>query len=336
MPVLSPDALLRSIKSGQRGGVFFLYGEEDHSKEAAVSAIIDAHLDPSMRDFNLDQLRGTDLSFETLASVAATPPMMAEWRVVIVRDVQALVAGAKTRGLLEDLLKQAAPNLALVLVATLPDKAKAQIYERLKKEASATEFPLLAASDVPGWLIERAREAGYQLDLEAARALGSAIGPTLGILVQELRKLYDFAGGRKQIAVEDVRAAVGGIPHQNRWEWFDMLGERRFSEARTALPVLLDNGETGVGLVIGIGTHFLRIAILASGGQRALEDALPQYQRWLAGRLDRQARKWPAPELDRALDDILRADRLLKSTNLGDHAILEELILTLQARAHVN
>jgi len=31
-----------------------------------------------------------------------------------------------------------------------------------------------------------------------------------------------------------------------------------------------------------------------------------------------------------------RADRLLKSTNLGDHAILEELILRLHARATSN
>lgn len=336
MPVLSPDALLRSLKGGKRGGVFFLYGDEEHTKEEAVSAIIEAHLDRSTRDFNLDQLRGTDVSPETLASVAATPPMMADWRVVVVRDAQELAAAAKTRGLLEDVLKHAAPNLVLVLVATLPDKAKAQIYERLRKEATATEFPLLASSDVPGWLIERARADGYEIDLDAARAMGSAIGAELGILTQEMRKLYDYLRGRTRITLDDVRAAVGGIPRQNRWEWFDMLGERRFSEARRALPILLDNGETGVALIIGIGTHFLRLAILASGGQRALEDALPQYQRWLAGRLVRQAKKWQSKELDTALDDVLRADRLLKSTNLGDHAIIEELLLTLHTRAYEN
>lgn len=336
MPVMSPDALLRSLKSGKRGGIFFLYGDEEYAKEAAVTAIIDAHLDPTMRDFNLDQLRGTDVSPETLASVAATPPMMAEWRVVVLRDTQVLAGGAKTRGLLDDVLKHAGPGLALVLVATLPDKAKAQIYERLKKEASAAEFALLGASDVPGWLIERVTEKGIEMNLDAARALGSAIGSELGILTQELRKLYDYIQDRKRITLDDVRAVVGGIPHQNRWEWFDMLGERRFAEARNALPILLDAGETGVGLVIGIGTHFLRLAILANGGQRALEDALPQYQRWLAGRLVRQAKKWQAPELDIALADVFRADRLLKSTNLGDHAILEELILTLHTRAHEN
>ena len=336
MPLTSPDALARSLKSGKLGGTYFLFGEEEHLREEAATLIVDAHLDPATRDFNFDQLRGTDVTPETLASVAATPPMMAEWRVVVVRDTQALAANARSRSLVEDLLSRRYPGLALVFMAAVPEKVKGQIYDRLKREAVSVAFPPLAPSDLPGWLISRARADGYELDLDAARAMGGAIGSELGILIQELRKLYELARATKHITIENVRAAVGGIPRQDRWEWFDMLGERRFSEARVALPILLDSGETGVGLVIGIGTHFLRLGVLASGGERALENALPAHQRWLANRLSRQAKKWRAPDLDQALDDLLRADRLLKSTNLGDHAILEELILRLHARATSN
>ena len=336
MPLTSPDALVRSLQSGQRGGVYFLFGEEEHLKDEAATAIVAAHLDPATRDFNYDQLRGTDVTPETLASIAATPPMMAEYRVVVVRDAQALAAGARTRGVIEDLLDHPVPGLAIVLLATLPDKSKGAIYDRLKKEAIAAAFPLLAQSDVPGWLIARAKQDGYELELDAARAMASAIGAELGVLLQELKKLYEFTQTRKRITIEDVQAAVGGVPRQNRWEWFDMLGERRFAEARQSLDVLLDAGETGVGLVIGIGTHFLRLAILATGGEKALEQALPPYQRWLANRLSKQARRWKPQELDSALDDLLRADRLLKSTNLGDHAVLEELILRMQANAQSN
>ncbi|MGQ0562990.1 MAG: DNA polymerase III subunit delta [Gemmatimonadota bacterium] len=336
MPLTSPDALIRSLESGKRGGIFFLFGEEEHLKEETATAIVNAHVDPAVRDFNLDQLRGGEVTPEALASIAATPPMMAEWRVVVVRDAQALASSARSRAVVEELLARRIPGLALVLIATLPDKAKAQIYEKLKKEATAIGFPQLNASDVPGWLVSRARGDSYELDMDAARALAGAIGVELGILLQELRKLYDYVQQRKRVTLEDVRAAVGGIPRQNRWEWFDMLGDRRFPEARAALPVLLDGGETGVGLVIGIGTHFLRLAILTSGGERALEQALPPHQKWLASRLSRQARKWRSSELDAALDDLLRADRLLKSSNLGDHAVLEELILRFQSRASTN
>src|SRR5688500_5658338 len=250
MPLTSPEAALRALAGGKRGGVYFLFGEEEYLKEELATSLINAHLDAATRDFNLDQIRGSDVTPETLASVAATPPMMAEWRVVVVRDAQALAASARSRSLLETILAQKMPGLALILVATLPDKAKGQIYEKLKKQTTAVEFPTLNASGVPGWLIARARDDGYELDLTAARAMGGSIGADLGILVQELKKLYGYVQQRKTITMDDVTACVGSISRQNRWEWFDMLGDRRFGEARAALPILLDSGETGVGLVI--------------------------------------------------------------------------------------
>ena len=106
-----------------------------------------------------------------------------------------------------------------------------------------------------------------------------------------------------------------------------MIGDGRFREARAAIPVLLDSSESGVGLVIGLGTHMLRVAIAAAGGERALSEALPGHQKFLASRIVRQAKAWTKEGTLLALDDLLRADRLLKSTSLGDHAILEELLL---------
>jgi DNA polymerase III subunit delta len=291
MPLTSPDKLTRALESGRRGGVFFLFGDEEYLKEEAAAAIVAAHLDPATRDFNYDQLRGADLEPETLASIASTPPMMAEYRVLVVREAQALAANARMRGAVEALLDRRTPDLALVLVATLPDKSKAQFYERLKRDAVAVEFPPLGAADLPGWLADRARQQGLEMDTAAARAL-AATGSDLGVLVQELAKLANFAGDRTRITKDDVAAVVGAVPRQNRWDWFDLVADARFAEARAGLVVLLESGESGVGLVIGLGTQFLRLGVATAGGERALGAALPPHQRWLAGRIAKQARRW--------------------------------------------
>jgi DNA polymerase III delta subunit len=60
---------------------------------------------------------------------------------------------------------------------------------------------------------------------------------------------------------------------------------------------------------------------------------LPQHQRWLASRIAKQARRWSADAVEDAIDDLLRADRLLKSTSLNDRQILEELLLRLEQRS---
>jgi DNA polymerase-3 subunit delta len=325
------EQLRKTLSGGELGGVFFLYGEEEYLKEEATAALVSAHLDPATKDFNFDQLYADRLDPETLASIANTPPMMAEWRVVVVRDAQALAASARTRAPIEALLQKRVPGLALILVATLPDRSKAAFYERLKKEATSVEFPALDAGDLPAWLAATAEARGIKLDTAAARSLAAAIGSDLGVLSQEVAKLIEYVGDRRQITRADVEAVVGVVPQQNRWEWFDMVGSRRIAEARRAIPILLDAGESGVGLVIGLGTHMLRIAIAAAGGERALSEALPGHQKFLASRIARQARGWSNDAARAALDDLFRADRLLKSTALGDRAILEELLLRLDA-----
>lgn len=333
MAANAPNAISRALAKGARGGVFFLYGDEEHLKEEATAAIVAAHLDPATRDFNFDQLRAGDTEPDTVASILQTPPMMADWRVVVLRDVQVIATQAPLRTVIEDVVANTPPGLAVVLVASLPERSRAQIWERLKKATTSHECAPLAAADVPGWLIERAHEAGIEMDAAAARSLATAIGSDLGVLTQELEKLLEYASDRKRITNDDVVAIVGSVPRQNRWDWFDLVGEAKFREARTGLRILLDTNESGVGLVIGLGSHFLRLAIAARGGERALGDALPPHQRWLAQRIGRQAKKWNAEALDRALADLLRADRLLKSASLDEHQIMEELLLRLQQRA---
>lgn len=332
MPRLAPERFERALTSGRLGGVFFLHGEEAYLRDEAESRVVAAHLDPATRDFNLDVLRGGDVDPEALASILQTPPMMAEWRVVVVRDAQALASSARLRTVVEEVLDRPPPGLAFVLSAQLPPRTRAKFWDRLAKDAVSVEFPALDAADLPGWLVEWGREQGIPLEPDAARLLVSAVGTDLGVLTQEAKKLRDFVGEEATIGRSAVEAAVGAVRRQDRWAWFDLVGAGRLAEAREALPVLLDSGESGVGLVIGLGSQFLRLALVAAGGERALTAELPRHQQWLARRLVSQARGWSLPALDGALDDLLRADRLLKSAGLDDLQVVEELLFRLAAR----
>lgn len=332
MPVMTADALSRELERGEKGGVFFLFGDETYLKEEVADVVVAAHLDPATRDFNLDQLRGDAVEPETLASVLATPPMMAEWRVVVVRDAEGLAGSARMREIIEAAVAAPPAGLALVLVARLPARSRAKFYDVLRKRTRAVELAPLSAGDLPGWLMQRAATQGIELDPAAARALPAAVGSDLGVLSGELAKLREFVGERGRITRADVERAVGVVARHNRWEWFDVVGAGRLDEARRMLPTLLDAGESGVGLVIGLGSHFLRLALAANAGEQGLARELPPHQKWLARRITQQSRRWSAADLDVALDELLRADRLLKSSSLGDHPILEDTLLRVGAR----
>jgi DNA polymerase-3 subunit delta len=169
--------------------------------------------------------------------------------------------------------------------------------------------------------------------VDAARALGSAIGPSLGILARELDKLAAFVGERRRVTIEDVHAAGTVLPSQDRWEWFDLVGDRRFEEAIATVGTLFGQGESGVGLVIGLATHLLRLGIAVEQGPRGLEEALPPHQKWLARRMKDQARKWTMPEIDGALAGLLDVDRLLKAAGHAEEHFVETWLLAQQVVA---
>lgn len=327
MPDLSPGKLLSSLRGDPPGGVFFLHGDESYLRDEAADAVVAAHLDPATRDFNLDARRGSDVSPEELASLIATPPMMAEWRVVVVRDAQGL--SPKARDAVLEAAQAPPPGLALVLSASISG-SKAKFWTQLRRAATSAEFAPLDPLDAPGWLIEHAAEVhGLEVEPEAARAIVASMGVELGAISSELRKLVDYVGERRRVGVSDVEAVVGSLPRQDRWAWFDMVAERRFAEALATLPLMLEQGESGVGLVIGITGQMLRVGLVCAGGKGALERELKPYQRWMARRVVPQAKRWTLAEVDRALAELLRTDRLLKSASLNDRQMMEELLLRL-------
>lgn len=319
------------------GGVFYLHGEDHFRKEETVRSLIDAHVDEVTRDFNLDLLRGTETDSETLASIIATPPMMADWRVVVVREVEGLAASKHARDELVRIAENPPPGLALILSCTVPSGSKAKFYSTLTRVARSVEFKAITEADVPGWLMERAgEEHGIAFAEDAAQALASAIGTNLGVLSQELAKLAGFIGDREAVTLADVEAAGTELPSQDRWRWFDLVGDRRFEEAARTLPILLQQGENGVGLVIGLATQFLRLGIALEEGAAGLERSLPRHQQWLAGRVASQARRWTGAEIDAALSDLLDVDGLLKASPHTDEHFLEAWILGLRVRAETS
>jgi DNA polymerase-3 subunit delta len=229
------------------------------------------------------------------------------------------------------------PGLALILLSSEPDST-ARFYKDLKKTARSAEFRPPTGNDLPDWLMGWSRDMhGRELAEDAARALAQAVGGDLSILTQELEKLATLVGEGELITKEVVAAAGTRLPHQDRWQWLDLVGEGKLEEALAGLPVLLQQGESGVGLTAALGTHFLRMGLVLEGGSAALTAILPRKQHFLVQRAQAQARRWNPESLSAALDGLLDMDRLLKSQSMSDAHFLErwllERIVTLESAA---
>ena len=328
MTALLPEA----IRDAREGGVFFLHGGDEYRKSVSAKFLVDRFADAATRDFNLDRLHGSEVTVEQLASVIATPPMMAEWRVVHVREVEALAGSPRARKVVLETAKNPPPGLVLILQGTVPARSKARFYTDLRRVARSVEFKPVPADGMPAWLVSWAREdAGIVVELEAAQQLAGAVGTDLGVLTQEVRKLAEMVGDGP-VDTDAVRRGGIRLPRQDRWAWFDLVGGRRIREAVEGLPILLQQGETAVGLVISLSVHLLRLGVAVEGGRGSLQEVLPPWQRFAARRLMAQARLWNRAELASAVRGLRRLDQLLKASAIDNEVLVEEWLHGLVVR----
>src|SRR6476646_5734921 len=117
-----------TIKRRSFDGVYYIIGDDEYQKDAAVRQLIDAAIEPTARDFNLDIRRSGELDAEALAVLLSTPPMMADRRVVVLRDVGSLKKNP--RKVLDDYLGAPAPDLLLLMTESGASKGDALLSSR--------------------------------------------------------------------------------------------------------------------------------------------------------------------------------------------------------------
>jgi DNA polymerase-3 subunit delta len=327
-----------AIKRRSFDGAYYIWGEDDYQKDDAVRQLIDAALDPQARDFNLDTRRAADLDAETLGVLLSTPPMMAERRVIVLRDVGGLKKD--TRKVLDEYLRNPAPDLLLLMTAPAGSKADAA----LSAEGTSLEFDPLSGDRIPKWITHRANtELGVKISESAIELLQAAVGSDLHQLSGELDKLASYIEGRGDEIGEDAVAAVVGVRRgETQSDLLDAVADRNTARALELIPHVLSQPKTtAVSIVMALSTQMLAI----SWGRARLDEGLSRARLaqeyfdllketgaftgrpWGSATAvwARAAERWSRASLDRALDSLLEADIALKESRVSSE---EQLLVT--------
>src|SRR4051812_7391093 len=129
-------------------------------------------------DFNVDELEA-NAGMDRILAAARTLPMMAPTRWVHVRDISRLPA--KEHPALTAYLAAPASSTVLVLSAPKLD-GRTKLAQALNKSGALFNLEPPRPAELPGWIIERAKRAGYGIQGDAAALLADLIGGELGIL----------------------------------------------------------------------------------------------------------------------------------------------------------
>jgi DNA polymerase-3 subunit delta len=332
-------ALRPALQDKQFSPAYYLHGEDDFLKEEALRHLIEVAVDPATRDFNLDQRKGAELDAAALSTLLATPPMMAERRMVVIRD--AATMRKESLATVQRYLTSPATDLLLVLTAPADAKPDKTLTER----SVSVDCKHLSGVQLPKWIVARVeKHLGGRISDAAVELLQDTVGSDLTELATTLDKLAAFAG-KREIDEDAVSALVGARRDETPGALLDAVAMRDTALAVSLVPGVLRQPKTSaVQLVMALTTQMLALAtsharrtptarlsneywaLLKAGGQnytgRSWGEAVSSWTR--------ANDRWNATDLEHALAVLLQTDLALKSSRVSsDEQILQTAVLSI-------
>jgi DNA polymerase-3 subunit delta len=341
------DSAYRSVKRGDPEAAYYLTGEEELLKDELVELVMDRAVDPSCRDFNIDIRSASEVNGEAFHSLVETPPMLAERRVVVIKNVDQWRKNSKVWQVVHRYLDSPSPNTVLVLQAGAGQKPD----RKLAQAAVHVAVQPLNPDRLRRWIAVKAERAGFELTEAATEHLLNATGSDLAHLAMEVEKLATVATSDRPVEVDLVAQMVGVRRGETLHDWVDAVLMRDIPRAAATLePVLSAAGVSGVRMLNALGTGLvgvrIAVALLQNGvSARRLEGDLFNAIRsrrpfglrsWRheAALWAQVARNWSSAEITQALHLAYECDRALKSTTLSDEkGTLTSLLLSLSPLA---
>ncbi len=237
------DTIMEALKERQYAPVYVLMGEESYYIDKISNYIAETVLQPEERDFNQTIVFGADVTGAQVSDMAKGYPMMAQHRVVIVKEAQAM----KGTDALEKYLDHPVASTILVIC-----HKNGTIDRRKKFMAKAEAVGIVFESkkmrdfELPGFIQSYLVAKGATIDRKAASMVAEHIGADLNRLASELDKvLISLPESDRRVTPDIVEQQIGVSKEFNAFELRNALINRDVFKANQIVNYFDKNPKSG-------------------------------------------------------------------------------------------
>ena len=337
---------IAALKAGRIEPVYVFTGKEAFLRDDALARLKKKLLPDGLQDFNCTEL--TNPAVADLIACAETLPVMADRRLVIVRELALLSAEDKKGKTGEKAKGEGADRESEALARYLPEApgtacivflAGETIDRRKKLGKLMTALPGFVSFDPPEdaelvrFLSKTAERAGIALDRTAADRLIFYSGRDLSMLSREMEKLIAYAAEEGHILPHHVEDLATRTSEAQVFEMTDAAVSGETGKACGQLKTLLAAGEARLGILALLARQLRQMLyasdLLSAGKRRAeIAEAL-QVRPFVVERLERRVRRIPRDRIRELLILCTRTEFEIKSGVIREDAGLDRILLQL-------
>ena len=293
---------------------------------------------PDLTDpFNVADLNEATLLADParLADEAAAISMMGGRRVVRVRG-----AGNDLADLLESFADD--PKGDALVVIEAGDLAKSSALRKIfddHKTAAAIQCYPDSVRDLGDVVRDALRAEGLSIAPDALEDAVSRLGSDRGVTRREIEKLLLYMHGKKQVTLEDVRAVMGDEVEARSESACDAAAGGDLAKLDRELERLwVSDVAPGQVLRSAMG-HFQRLVQARESANRGesidtvMKRLRPPIHFSRATAFKNQAQRWNTDKLGEALDMLLDAESLTRTTGVPAEAVTGRVLMNIAAMA---
>lgn len=293
---------------------------------------------PDLTDaFNVADLSESTLLADParLADEAAAISMMGGRRVVRVRG-----AGNDLADLLESFADD--PRGDALVVIEAGDLAKTSALRKIfdaHKTAVAVQCYPDSVRDLGDVVRDALRAEGLSIAPDALEDAVSRLGSDRGVTRREIEKLLLYMHGKKQVTLEDVRAVMGDEAEARSESACDAAAGGDLVKLDRELERLWVSDVAPAQVLRSAMGHFQRLVQARESANRgeAIDNVMkrlrPPVHFSRATAFKNQAQRWNTDKLGEALDMLLDAESLTRTTGVPAEAVTGRVLMNIAAMA---
>lgn len=220
--------LKKQLADGTYKNIYLFCGEEDFLREYYFNQLKKNIVDESFADFNFAVFEGAKLDLDEIKNALDTPPMMAEYKMVLIKYSGIFVkANEEVKKFWADAFSCVDPNVMIVFYEDEIDK-RGVLYKAVDKDGEVVECAPLEGVELINWIGRGCRAAGKVIGQSEAEYLIRSCDGGMNNIKRELEKLFSFC--EEKIKKSDIDKIVTKMP-QSRV--FDMVNALMKKDAKT-------------------------------------------------------------------------------------------------------
>jgi len=324
------------LNSGNLKPIYYLFGEEDFYLDQLLDRF-STIIPPDQKDFNFDLLYGQEVTPAQSLSIARSFPMMAEKRVLIIRNFLQLNKGGSEDGSpaghINDFISYTEnpnPSTLLVCFDTKKPAGNTNIGKALKKSKKVGfhEFERMADYLIPDWVIDWVRSHhSKEIEPAAAQLLSQFVGNNLQLLSTEIDKVCTFVDTSNTVSEADVKKIIGSYREFTAIELKEAIVKRNMKQALYISEQMLQHTKSDTGELIRLVGFFNSVFVnvwqilrLSEKGfaKNQIQSELGIGSSWYFNKLWEDASNFRYSEMPRIFEALLDADRSIKGFSTLD------------------